>query len=61
MLIDNVGLYRMFGLPIANRDWQAMFEGRLAGKGHTHSIETGYYSAAGNLTANDTILPNDTL
>ena len=38
MLIDNVGLYRMFGLPIANRDWQAMFEGRLAGKGHTHDI-----------------------
>lgn len=61
MLIDNVGLYRMFGLPIANRDWQAMFEGRLAGKGHTHCIETGYYCAAGNLTANDTIRPNDTL
>ena len=51
----------MFGLPIANRDWQAMFEGRLAGKGHTHCIETGYYCAAGNLTANDTIRPNDTL
>ena len=38
-----------------------MFEGRLAGKGHTHDIETGYYCAAGNLTANDTIRPNDTL
>ena len=34
MLIDNVGLYRMFGLPTADRDWQAMFEGRLAGKGY---------------------------
>ena len=33
MLIDNVGLYRLFGLPTAERDWQAMFEGRLAGKG----------------------------
>lgn len=35
MIIDNVGLYRLFGLPTADRDWQAMFEGRLAGKGHT--------------------------
>ena len=34
VIIDNVGLYRLFGLPTANRDWQAMFEGRLAGKGH---------------------------
>ena len=34
MIIDNVGLYRLFGLPTAYRDWQAMFEGRLAGKGH---------------------------
>ena len=33
-LIDNVGLYRLFGLPTAYRDWQAMFEGRLAGKGY---------------------------
>lgn len=34
MIIDNVGLYRLFGLPTAYRDWQAMFEGRLAGKGY---------------------------
>lgn len=34
MLIDNVGLYRLFGLPTAYLDWQAMFEGRLAGKGY---------------------------
>ena len=33
VIIDNVGLYRLFGLPTAARDWQAMFEGRLAGKG----------------------------
>ena len=33
VLIDHVGLYRMFGLPVAERDWQATFEGRLAGKG----------------------------
>ncbi len=33
VMIDNVGLYRMFGLPAADRDWQAMFEGLMAGKG----------------------------
>lgn len=34
MIIDNVGLYRLFGLPTAHWDWQALFEGRLAGKGY---------------------------
>lgn len=38
MIIDNVWLYRLFGLPTAYRDWQAMFEGRLAGKGSVHRI-----------------------
>lgn len=33
MLIDNVGLYRIFGLPTQPWNWQAMFEGRMAGKG----------------------------
>lgn len=32
MLIDNVGLYRRFGLPIEEWDWQAMFAG-VAGRG----------------------------
>ena len=50
MLIDNVGLYRMFGLPIANRDWQAMFEGRLAGKGYlTANARNVSYMAAGQV------------
>ena len=31
MLIDNVGLHRIFGLPVRDRDWEAMFEGRMAG------------------------------
>ena len=35
MLIDNVGLYRVFGLPTRERDWQAMFEGRMTGKAET--------------------------
>ncbi len=31
MLIDNVGLHRIFGLPVRDRDWEAMFEGRMVG------------------------------
>lgn len=33
MLIDNVELYRIFGLPTQPWNWKAMFEGRMAGKG----------------------------
>lgn len=33
VLIDNVGLYRMFGLPNAKRNWKRMFEGVSAGRG----------------------------
>ena len=33
LILDNVGLYRLFGLPSDDRDWQAMFEGSMAGKG----------------------------
>ena len=38
VLIDNVGLYHIFGLPTAYRDWQAMFEGCMAGKGYANHI-----------------------
>ena len=31
VLIDNVGLHRIFGLPVRDRDWEAMFEGRMSG------------------------------
>lgn len=27
VILDNVGLYKRFGLPSADRDWQSMFEG----------------------------------
>lgn len=33
VLIDNVGLYRLFGLPDADRDWEGMFKGLLPGRG----------------------------
>ena len=45
VLIDNVGLYRLFGLPSAHRDWAAMFEGRLAGKGHAAARSAAAYMA----------------
>mgnify|MGYP002660255674 FL=1 len=32
LILDNVGVYRLFGLPSDDRDWQAMFDGRVAGK-----------------------------
>lgn len=28
VILDNVGLYRRFGMPSSHRDWQSMFEGR---------------------------------
>ena len=43
LILDNVGLYRLFGLPSDDRDWQAMFEGRVAGKGIlTEEVEGSY-------------------
>lgn len=36
MLIDNVGLYRVFGLPTMEWDWEGMFRGEIAGKGTHH-------------------------
>lgn len=33
LILDNVGSYRLFGLPSDDRDWQKMFEGRMSGKG----------------------------
>ncbi len=33
MIIDNVGLYRIFGLPTSAWNWNAMFRGDIAGKG----------------------------
>lgn len=46
LILDNVGLYRLFGLPSDDRDWQAMFEGRVAGKGILTKEVEGPYSVA---------------
>lgn len=39
VILDHVGLYRLFGLPTRERDWRAMFEGRLAGKGRIRATK----------------------
>ena len=50
MLIDNVGLYRIFGLPARNHDWVAMFEGRMIGNALSRArMETGRLSVSGPL------------
>lgn len=41
MLIDNVGLYHIFGLPTVAWDWEAMFRGEMAGKGTRRSGQQG--------------------
>ena len=30
VILDNVGLYKRFGLPSVDRDWQSMFEGKAS-------------------------------
>ena len=45
LILDNVGLYRLFGLPSDDRDWQAMFEGKIAGKGDMNQEEQQYDAA----------------
>lgn len=53
VMIDNVGLYRMFGLPTTDRDWQAMFEGQKAGKGtKTKNNEVCNYAMAVDMETN---------
>ena len=46
LILDNVGLYRLFGLPSDDRDWQAMFDGRVAGKGILTEEVEGLYNIA---------------
>ena len=46
LILDNVGLYRLFGLPSDDRDWKAMFDGRMAGKGVLNDDADGLYNVA---------------
>ena len=42
MIIDNVGLYRVFGLPSQVWDWEAMFEGTLSRKQLQASVKLAW-------------------
>ena len=42
IILDNVGSYRLFGLPSDERDWERMFEGKLAGKGMLEDNSPSY-------------------
>ena len=42
LILDNVGLYRLFGLPSDERDWLSMFEGQIAGKGNITQAKEQY-------------------
>ena len=52
MLIDNVGLYRIFGLPTRKHDWTTMFEGRMIGNALSRARAAGglFLPAALSLT-----------
>ena len=52
VLIDNVGLYRVFGLPTIAWDWEAMFRGDMAGRG-IRTIRHGNGTSPETVTAED--------
>ena len=52
VLIDNVGLYRVFGLPTMAWDWEAMFRGDMAGRG-IRTIRHGNGTSPETVTAED--------
>ena len=53
MLIDNVGLYRLFGLPVRAWDWEAMFEGRILGNAPSRLRTEGGLSLPASLSPAD--------
>ena len=53
MLIDNMGLYRIFGLPTRTWDWRAMFEGRILGNALSRARTEGGLSLPAALSLTD--------
>jgi len=54
MLIDNVGLCRIFGLPVQAWNWERMFRGELAGKGQRNLLSAKSTMYASCLQEEDT-------
>ena len=53
ILIDNVGLHRIFGLPTRRHDWTAMFEGRMIGNALFRARASGGLSLPAALSLTD--------
>lgn len=60
LILDNVGLYRLFGLPSDERDWQTMFEGQIAGKGNITQAEEQYGVVAYSIRDESQRITSDT-
>lgn len=58
VIIDNVGQYRLFGLPTAAWNWQEMFTGNMTGKGETVTARS-MALAMSRLWSCDTAAHND--
>lgn len=59
LILDNVGLYRLFGLPSDDRDWQDMFEGKVAGKGDIAIVGEKYDDVSSARIKSEYITPDD--
>ena len=60
LILDNVGLYRLFGLPSDERDWLSMFEGQIAGKGNITQAEEQYGVVAYSIREERLCITSDT-
>lgn len=60
LILDNVGLYRLFGLPSDERDWLSMFEGQIAGKGNITQAEEQYGVVAYSIREERLSITSDT-
>ena len=61
LILDNVGLYRLFGLPSDERDWLSMFEGQIAGKGNITQAEEQYGVVAYSIREERLSITSDSL
>lgn len=60
LILDNVGLYRLFGLPSDERDWLSMFEGQIAGKGNITQAKEQYGVVAYSIREERLSITSDT-
>ena len=56
IVLDQVGLYQTLGLPTDNRDWQEMFEGRMAGKAQVGEERPVFIRDAADLRSATTLV-----